>query len=489
MSDNSEIKPFSQLPDSSSDSNASRFKLIALIGLVILLVGAFAVVIILPGRSAKKREQAQVTPEAGSVTPQAPLDEELASKDREAQELLQKILELQARLENEGVKVWGAEPLVTSYQQVLTSLAKADAYLKDKLFDQALNGYHETIEKLEQLAASRPERIQRAMHAGDEAFAQLDSKLAEHHYEIALAADSANSEAQAGLQRARNLPQVLEHIEQGKFHESNGNLDLARQMYSNAVSLDKDFQPARVHLRDVEELILDRDFRSSMSDAISALNQEDIEQAQHALNIARNLRPDDAGVRDLEQQIKNTELRVKLQRLGEQALQYEQKEEWGMAAKVYNRVLEIDTNAGFAQQGKLRSEKYIELNQQVQNYLSNPDDLQAQEHMDHARKIYDVAAVRSDIGPKFRNKTEKLHHLIEMYNKPVSILIQSDGLTDVRIYRVGKLGRFIEHRLKLQPGNYKVHGARSGYRDVSISFTVPVVGEKITLKVYCKEKI
>jgi tetratricopeptide (TPR) repeat protein len=489
MSDNPELKPFSQPPTFSSDPNASRFKLIALIGFVILLVGAFAVVIILPGLSAKQRDPAQVTPEAEPVRSEMIVDEESASKAMEAQETLQKILKLQARLENEGVKVWGAEPLVTSYKQVLTSLAEADAYLDDQLFDQASKGYRETIVKLEQLAASRPERMRRAMQAGDEAFVQLDSKLAKQHYEIALAADPANSEAQVGLQRANNLPQVLEHIAQGQFHEGNGSLDLARQMYNNAISLDKDFQSARDHLRDVDELILDRDFRRSMSDAISALNQEEIERARHALDIARNLRPDTAGVRDLEQQLKNIELRIELQRLGKQALQYEQTEEWEMAAKVYSSVLKIDANAGFAQQGKLRAERFIELNRQVQNYLSNPDDLQAPEHMSQARKLYEMAVVKSDIGPKFRNNTEKLHHLIEMYNKPISILVQSDGLTDVRIYRVGRLGHFLEHRLKLQPGRYKALGVRSGYRDASVLFTVPVASEEITLTVYCKEKI
>ena len=490
MSNNpKKLKPFSQPPVFPSDSNTSRFKLIALIGIVILLVGAFAVVIILPGRSAKQRDNSQVTPEGAPVRSEVPVDEESASKAREAQELLQKILKLQARLENDGVKVWGAEQLVTSYQQVLALLAEADAYMNDQLFDQASKGYRETIVKLEQLSASRPERIRLAMQAGDEAFAQLNGKLAEYHYEIALVADSTNSEAQAGLQRARNLPQVLEYIAQGQFHESNGNLDLARQMYNNAVSLDKDFQSARDHLRDIDELILDRDFRRSMSDAISALNQEEIEQAKHALDIVKNLRPDNAGVRDLEQQLKNTELRIEFQRLGEQALQYEQAEEWERAAKVYDSVLKMDTNASFAQQGKLRTERFIELNQQVQNYLSNPDDLQAPEHMSYARKIYEMAVVRSDIGPKFRNKTEKLHHLLEIYNKHVSILIQSDGLTDIRIYRVGELGYFLEHRLKLQPGSYKVLGVRSGYRDVSILFTVPVASEEITIKVFCKEKI
>ena len=489
MSDKPKLQPPSQPRIFASDPNASRLKIISLIVFIILALVAVAVVVILPGRFSRQRQPAQVMPETPQVQPQARADEESASKAGEAQELLQKALNLKARLENEGVKNWGAEPLVTSYSQVLSLLTEANAFFDDQRFDQAVKGYRETIVKLEQLSASRPERIRRAIQAGNEAFEQLDSKLAKQSYEIALAADYDNSEALIGLQRAENLPQVLEHLAQGQVLEGDGDLDAARRMYNAAISLDKDFKAARDHLRQVNQLILERDFQRSMSDAISALNQNKIGQAKHALDIARNLRPDAAAVLDLEQQLKNIELRAELQRLNIQVLKYEKTEQWEKAVETYARVLKIDANTGFAKQGKLRAERYAELNRQVQTYLSNPDDLQTPEHRKHARSIYDTAVANSDIGPKFGDKTEKLRHLLEVYSKQVTILVQSDDMTDVTIYRVGRFGHFLEHSLKLQPGRYKALGTRSGYRDVMLLFTVPVDSEGIILKIYCKEKI
>jgi len=489
MSGKLNLQPPSQPRVFASDPNASRFKIISLIVFIILALVAVAVVVILPGRFSSQRQPVQVIPETKQVQPQARAAEESASKAREAQELLQKTLNLKARLDNEGVKNWGAEPVVTSYSQVLGLLAEANAYLDDQRFDQAVKGYGETIVKLEQLAASRPERIRRAIQAGNEAFEQLDSNLAKQSYEIALAADYDNREARIGLQRAENLPQVLEHLAKGQFSEDEGDLEFARRMYNDAISLDKDFKTARDHLRQVNQLILERDFQRSMTDAISALNQNKIGQAKYALDIARNLRPDAAAVLDLEQQLKNIELRAELQRLNIQVLKYEKTEQWGKAVETYARVLKIDANTGFAKQGKMRAERNAELNRQVQTYLLNPDDLQAPEHRKHALSIYDTAVANSDIGPKFGAKTEKLRHLLEVYNKPVTILVQSDDMTDVTIYRVGRLGHFLEHSLKLQPGRYKAIGTRSGYRDVMLLFTVPVDSEEITLKIYCKEKI
>ena len=489
MSDKPKLQPPSQPRAFAPDPKASRLRVISLIVFMILALVAVAVVVILPDRFSSRRQHAQVMTETKQVQPQVRVVEESESKAVAAQELLKKTLNLKARLDNEGVKNWGAEPLVTSYSQVLALLAEANAFLDDQRFDQAVDGYRETIVKLEQLASSRPERLRRAIQAGNEALEQLDSKSAKQSFEIALAADDDNSEARIGLQRAENLPKVLELLEKGQLLEDEGDLDAARKMYDDAVSLDNDFKTARDHLQQAHQLILERDFQHSMSEAISALNQNKIAHAKHALNTAKNLRPDSAAVLDLEQQLKNIEQRAELQRLKKQALTYEKSEQWEKAVKTYARVLKIDADTGFAKQGILRAEKNAELNQQVQIYLLNPDNLQALEHREHARRIYDMAAANSDIGPKFADKTEKLRLLLDAYSRQVKILVQSDDMTDVTIYRVGRLGHFLEHSLKLQPGRYKALGTRSGYRDVMLLFTVPVDSEGITLKIYCKEKI
>lgn len=494
MSAKPELQPPSQPRTFASDPNASRLKFLAVIGFIILAAGA-VVVVLLPSIIAKRLNNRHLASQASPIEsqlneePAADANKNQAQSKIDAQEMLQQVLRLQARLENEGIKIWGEEPFVTSYGEVLTSLSDANAYLDKQLFDKAADRYRETIEKLEQLAASRPERTNRAIQAAHEALEQLDSEGAKRHYKIVLAADALNSEALAGLQRAENLPQVLEQIAQAQIHEANGELELARQKYIDTISLDKDFQAAHAHLRRVEASIKERDFRQAMSDAISALNKKEFGQTKLALDTAQNLRPDAASVRDLRLQLENTEQLVQLQRLRNQALQHEQTEQWEKALKAYNRALKIDASTGFALRGKLRAEKLIEVNRQVQNYLANPDDLQSPKHMDRAREIYEMAVAKNDSGPKFRDNTEKLGELLELYNKLVSVLLQSDDMTDVRVYRVGHLGHFLEHRLELRPGRYKALGTRSGYRDVSISFTVPVTVDEMTLTVYCKEKI
>jgi hypothetical protein len=65
----------------------------------------------------------------------------------------------------------------------------------------------------------------------------------------------------------------------------------------------------------------------------------------------------------------------------------------------------------------------------------------------------------------------------------------SDNLTDVMVYRVGRLGRFTQHVLDLRPGSYTVVGSRAGYRDVRQSLTVSPNRDSKPLMVRCEEKI
>jgi len=481
------LEPPSQPRVFPTDPNAERLKRKALIIFIVLALVAVAVVVILPRWLTNPRKRTIEAP-VTIVQPLLPEAEE-SPKATEAQKLLNTTLKLKARLDNEGIKIWGADKLVTSYEEVLKLLEEANSKFDDRLFDKAIDGYKKTISGFEQLEASRPERTRRSMLAGNEALNQLDALAAKRHFDTALAADNDNAEALLGLQRCAALPQIMEYITQGQTHENNGSLNDARQMYLNARALDKDCTPAQDHLKRVEVLIEQRDFQHAISDAMSSYNQNNLGQARRALNTAKKLRPSDAAVRDLDQQIKNTEQRTELQRLNRQALSYEKAEQWDKALGLYIRALKIDATAGFAQRGKPRAEKFEALNREVQGYLSNPGNLQSSQHRSHARKLHDTIAAMTTNGPKLKEKSNKLDRLVELYNRPVPIVLQSDDMTDVMIYRVGRLGNFLEHSLQLKPGRYKMRGARSGYRDVIIEFSVPIDSTGKTISIACKEMI
>ncbi|MCZ6560257.1 MAG: hypothetical protein O6931_05160, partial [Gammaproteobacteria bacterium] len=72
---------------------------------------------------------------------------------------------------------------------------------------------------------------------------------------------------------------------------------------------------------------------------------------------------------------------------------------------------------------------------------------------------------------------------------PVRIDLVSDRLTEVFINRIGRIGTFSDHSMRLVPGNYTLIGTRDGYRDVRRKLVVmPGVSPEPVL-IRCEEKI
>ena len=71
-----------------------------------------------------------------------------------------------------------------------------------------------------------------------------------------------------------------------------------------------------------------------------------------------------------------------------------------------------------------------------------------------------------NLGANLRAKTQRLGTLVDDFSTARAVVLRSDKLTDVTLYRVGRFGRFSEHRLMLRPGEYTAVGSRIGYRDV-----------------------
>jgi len=71
----------------------------------------------------------------------------------------------------------------------------------------------------------------------------------------------------------------------------------------------------------------------------------------------------------------------------------------------------------------------------------------------------------------------------------VPVNFESDGLTDVAVFRVGEFGTFDRHTVELRPGTYTVIGRRKGYRDVRLVIKVGPEQTPPPVKVICTEAI
>ena len=103
--------------------------------------------------------------------------------------------------------------------------------------------------------------------------------------------------------------------------------------------------------------------------------------------------------------------------------------------------------------------------------------------------LYRQALTLESKGPLLREQLIKLSDLLEKALIPIPVLLQSDEMTDVTVYKVAHLGTFRRQQLELKPGIYTAVGVRKGFRDVRREFTVNHERQGLTIEIACTEPI
>ena len=268
-----------------------------------------------------------------------------------------------------------------------------------------------------------------------------------------------------------------------------GNLPAAQSDYQEALRLDPQSQTAREGLQRVKTRMAAEEFRRSMAEGFAALNAGDLAGAQARFLKAKDLRPE---APDVAEALAQTEIRRRTARIDaarQRALAAEQREDWAGALAAYEECLGVESTLQFAQQGKERTAALVALERRIAVFVSQPGLLDSDAQLENAaRLLLDIQAA-PPVGPRLSAEADKLGALVQTAKTPVRVAIASDSLTEVSVYRVGKLGRFGARELSLRPGTYTVVGSRDGYRDERLELVVKPNPEPIRVTIMCKVKI
>jgi hypothetical protein len=130
-----------------------------------------------------------------------------------------------------------------------------------------------------------------------------------------------------------------------------------------------------------------------------------------------------------------------------------------------------------------------ELADRFDTFLKDPERVYTPEVHGNVAYLLQQAMGVENKGPVLNAQISELTRLLQLAQTPVPVSLVSDAVTDVVIYKVGRLGSFDSRQLELLPGTYTVVGTRNGYRDVRQSFKI-LPGEPLgTVVVRCEEKI
>ena len=151
--------------------------------------------------------------------------------------------------------------------------------------------------------------------------------------------------------------------------------------------------------------------------------------------------------------------------------QAEAEERWADAVSLYQDALEIDALMLFATEGVARAEPRADLDTRLENIPKERDRLIDARIMRLAQETLAEAEAIADRGPRLQGQIAAAQDTLSYASTPVAVTMMSDGLTDITLLRVKRLGTLAEQTLSLRPGVHR-RGMRNGYRDVRVKFEV-----------------
>lgn len=455
-----------------------------------LVVVALAVFFVLPrlvadgaaggAQTAQATQKAPPKPHAPALSPQ-----ELAKLKAAAEDSLAKLLPQQAELQHRSVSSWGGKQW-KRYQTL--SRHGDDAYLAED-YRGAVDAYQQAIAVGADLLKRSDEVAGAALAAGQAALDAGQAKLAARQFDVVLSIDKKNKAAQEGRTRAHKLPQVLDATRRADTLRQKDQLSDAAKAYRQALAIDPKWTPARKALADVTRELRDRRFEQLMSQGVAAVGDQDYAAATRDFRGALMLRPKSSEAEDgLVQARQGAKLHeIALAKI--RATAFERRELWDRAIEQYQAALKVDPTLDFARDGLKRARARADLDVKLSYLIENPRLLFNETVLADARRL--LAEARPKVTPKTRIAAQvaRLDQLINVASTPVKVELRSDDMTEVTVYKVGKLGSFMHKEIEVRPGTYTALGSRDGYRDVRKTFTVLPGHNPSTVEVVCVEPI
>lgn len=290
-------------------------------------------------------------------------------------------------------------------------------------------------------------------------------------------------------QKAEKLDAVNRLVESGKTHEKNDRFAFAHTDYQEALKLDPESKAAQQALNRVKERIVGQQFQKLISDGLTAYHDGRYQSARTQLLRAKSFRPDSREVQNVLLQVDEAIRLAKIEKLRQNALTAEHTEDWDKALRSYLAVLKIDPNISFALQGKERALEHIRVAKRIRFFLQKPDVMESKPQLQNAVLVIGEAESLQPRGPRLSQRLDELKALVDAARTPVKVIIESDNLTEVAVYKVGKLGRFTTRELSLRPGTYTVVGSRDGYKDVRQKIVVKPRQKALRVTVICRNKV
>jgi eukaryotic-like serine/threonine-protein kinase len=334
-----------------------------------------------------------------------------------------------------------------------------------------------------------PAALAQAVEAGGRALAEGKTGAARESFGLALAIDPKHGPATAGLARADRLDQAFAVVDVALADERAGRLDQAEAGFRKALGLDGAAPGARQGLERLAAQRAGDAYAAVMSQGFRDLAAGSNDAAGASFRRALELRPGSREARDALAALEQGQRASALQLLETRARDAESEERWDEALAAWREAATLEPSLESAREGVTRVAPRAELQRRIEALNAEPTRLWDPAGRAEARQLIATAAAAGNPRRRLAAAAAELGRLAAAAESPVRLTLESDGVTQVAIYRVGQYGAFSTREVELLPGRYTVVGTRNGYRDVRREVVLPPGAAAAQVMVRCEEPI
>jgi tetratricopeptide (TPR) repeat protein len=405
-----------------------------------------------------------------------------------SQKLLAEIIMLRDGLTSQSIEQWAD----FEFRSALSLITAGDEQYGYGNYSESMASFNQALEQLKTLQILGEEKYQQVLITGISAVENAaigDHAIASAAATLAMAIDASDSRSIALNQRATALPQLIEALQNAEQQLAIKQLEKASSYYQQAVAIDGKHKKAADGLVATQRAITEQSFRRAMTRGFTALEQNRFPQATDAFNQAGNIYPGRQAVIQALSQVETQQSQLLVSQQMQQAGDLERQEQWQQALGIYQSLLQTDPSLTQAKVKTIPVTVRATLHNQLQAALADPLKLSNANAYQKGRRLLKDARGIANPGPVLSQQVADLDRYLSQSTIPVPVVLLSDSLTEVTLFRVAKLGTFEQTSVQLKPGHYIAAGSRNGYRDVRVEFTITGEPMEEPILVSCNEAI
>ena len=460
--------------------------------LIILMILAISVIFILPQLPVQKlfddSSESLIEADNSNEISQSRIAEKTKYR-KDAQLVLEKIVEIRDLLKSKSIEKWNAE----KFNIALENISIGDDLYREGEYLRSIKQYREALDQLNNLKEDAAKIIESTIISANNNIEKLDSELTVEQtinsINLAFAIDKNNESIKLLKERSLKLPDLFNKVMQSNQLISEQKYEDAFSVLSEAIMLDPDRKKTKTSMENLNKQIKEKTFIEFMSEGFEAMDQNNFSSARKVFNEALKTYPERPDVYDALNQLESRESSFQIKERIKNAEANENLENWSEAKKEYEALLESDNSLVSLKARLINVRIRAELDEQLENLINNPLTLRSDELHQKAKKLLKTAQGINQRGAKLEKQIENVSKIIVQARNPIPVNFFSDNKTKVTIFKIGSLGLFEKRTIELVPGKYVALGQRIGFRDVRLDFAIEPNEVDKNISIMCVESI